>query len=114
MHKTVFNVNEKCKAERTRPERLHRHQRLLSAMFVSAPYSIKGKQVAARAPSRSSSPLPTAIPIAISPPLPPPASPPLPTSAATATLTDSKAVALAAGTDAVAQAIGFQDDGVQA
>ena len=36
MRKTVFNTNERCKAERTRPDRLHRHQKLLPAMFVKA------------------------------------------------------------------------------
>ena len=45
--KTVLNTNEKCKAERTKPEKLNRKQQVITALFsrpkTKSPY-FDGKQ----------------------------------------------------------------------
>ena len=46
--KTAFNTKEKCKAERTKPEKLHRKQQVITALFshpqTASPY-FHGKQM---------------------------------------------------------------------
>jgi len=44
--KTTFNTKEKCKAERTKPDKLHRKQQVITALFShpqTSPY-FHGKQ----------------------------------------------------------------------